>query len=323
MNRRTILLAAAGLAAPAMLRAQSAYPERPIRLIIPWPPGQATDLAGRVVAQSLSERLGQTVVPENRAGAAGMIGADAVAKAAPDGYTLLAASLGPITTAPLVQRTPYDAERDFAAVASFGLSPYVLVTRPGFPAGTLQEFLAAVRASPGKYTYATSGAGAAAHLISLMFHSAAKLEAVHVPFQGSAPGLTAVVAGQEYYSVETLAGTGPLIRQGQLRALGVSLAKGTALAPEIPPLAQAEPGLAGFDVGAWVGMMAPAGTPLPVIDRLSAEVERSMSVPATRERFATIGVEADVRKGVSFTTYLKEQSDKFRKVIQENNIRVD
>ena len=135
MNRRTVLLAAAaGLAAPAILRAQAAYPERPIRLIIPWPPGQATDLAGRVVAQSLSERLGQPVVPENRAGAGGMIGTDAVAKAAPDGHTLLAASLGPITTAPLVQRTPYDAERDFAPVASFGLSPYVLVRGPGFPA---------------------------------------------------------------------------------------------------------------------------------------------------------------------------------------------
>ena len=128
MNRRTVLLAAAGLAAPAILRAQAAYPERPIRLIIPWPPGQATDLAGRVVAQSLSERLGQPVVPENRAGAGGMIGTDAVAKAAPDGYTLLAASLGPITTAQLVQRTPYDAERDFAPVASLSVAKCLLAT---------------------------------------------------------------------------------------------------------------------------------------------------------------------------------------------------
>jgi tripartite-type tricarboxylate transporter receptor subunit TctC len=317
LQRRTLLLATpAILGAAAGARAQQpAWPQRPLRIIIPWPPGQATDLAGRVIAQRLSDQLGQPVVPENRAGAGGMIGTDAVAKAAPDGYTLLAASTGPITTAPLVQRTPYNPERDFAPVASFGLSPYVVVTNPNFPAQTIEEFIRVVRANPGRYTFATSGTGAAAHLITLMFHRAAGLDSVHVPFQGSAPGLTAVVAGQVDYAMETLAGTGPLIRQGRLRALGVSLVNGTSLAPDIPPLSRTE-GLAGF-------MMTPAGTPAPVVERLAVEVERAMTNPEVRERFASIGVEPDVRRGEAFVTYLREQRDAFRRVIEAYNIRLD
>jgi tripartite-type tricarboxylate transporter receptor subunit TctC len=325
VQRRTVLLAslAAGLAAPAAVgQAQPAWPARPIRLIIPWPPGQATDLAGRVIAQRLSEQLGHPVVPENRAGAGGQIGTDAVAKAAPDGYTLLSASLGPVTTSPLVQRTPYVPERDLTAVASFGLSPYVVVTGANFPAKTIEEFLALVRANPGKYTYATSGTGAAAHLISLMFHATGKLDSVHVPFQGSSPGLTAVVAGQVDYAVETLAGTNPLIREDRLRGLAVTLAKGTKLAPQIPPLARL-PGFEGFDVGAWVGLMAPAGTPQPIVDRLGDEVEKAMAAPEVQERFVSISVETMVYRGQAFAAYLKEQSEKFREVIQANNIRLD
>jgi tripartite-type tricarboxylate transporter receptor subunit TctC len=327
MRRRTVLLStlAAGLAAPALgptLARAQAWPARPMRLIVPWPPGQATDLAGRVIAQRLSETLGQAMVPENRAGAGGQIGTDAVAKAAPDGYTLLAASLGPITTSPLVQRTAYNPERDLAAIASFGLSPYIVVTNPNFPAKTIEEFLALVRANPGKYTYATSGTGAAAHLIALMFHAAGKIEGVHVPFQGSAPGLTAVVAGQVDYAIETLAGTNPLIREGRLRPLAVTLAKGTTLAPQIPPLARL-PGFEGFDVGAWVGMMAPAGTPQPVLDRLGDEVEKAMGAPEVKERFVSIAVETMVHRGPAFAAYLRDQREKFREVIQANNLRLD
>ena len=171
MNRRSILLGAAamGVAGAACARpagAQAAYPNRPIRMIVPWPPGQATDLIGRVVGQRVSEQIGQPIVPENRAGAGGMIGTDAAAKAAPDGYTVLMGSTGPITTAPLVQRTPYDPDRDFAPVAMFGVNAYLLTVTNNFPARDMAEFVARLRAEPGKYTYATSGAGAAAHLIT-------------------------------------------------------------------------------------------------------------------------------------------------------------
>jgi tripartite-type tricarboxylate transporter receptor subunit TctC len=323
MHRRTALIAAAGgLALPALGRAQGAYPNRPVRLIIPWPPGQATDLMARVTAQRITEQWGQPMVPENRAGAGGMIGTDLVAKAAPDGYTVLAASTGPIVTAPLVQRTPYDVERDFAPIAMIGLSPYVLIVRKDFPAQTAAEFVARVRAEPGKYTYATSGTGAAAHLITLMFLAAARLDTVHVPFQGSAPGMTAVAGGQVDFAVETLAATGPLFRQGNVRALGVSLENGTDLAPDLPPLARL-PGLAGYDVGAFGGLMVPKATPREVVDRLSAEAQRALAAPDVRERLATIGLQVMPRDAAGLTAFLARHREDFRRVIEANKLRAD
>ena len=321
MNRRTLLLAAPAIL-PGLARTQAPYPTRPVRMVVPWPPGQATDLMARVTGQRISEQWGQAVVPENRAGAGGMIGTDAVAKAAPDGYTLLAASTGPITTAPLVQRTPYDPEKDFAPVAMIGISPYVLAVTPNFPAADASEFLAKVRAAPGKYTYASSGTGAAAHLITLMFLSAARLDTLHIPFQGSGPALTAVVAGQVDFAVDTLAATGPLVRQGALRALGISLAGGSELAPDIPPLETAAD-LPGFDVGAFGGYMLPAGTPEPIIARLAEETGKALAAPEVRQRLAGIGFQAQHRGTAEFTAFLRTHREEFRRVIEANNLRVE
>lgn len=318
LNRRSLL--ALPLASAAY--AQPAWPARPLRIIIPWPPGQATDLIGRILAQALSERLGQPVVPENRAGAGGMIGTDAAAKAAPDGLTLLAASSGPVTVYPLVQRTPYDVARDLAPVALGGLSPYLLVTHADFPARNAAEFLAAVRAAPGRYTFASSGAGATAHLISEYFNARCGLQAVHVPFQGSAPAMTALIAGQVDYSLETAAATMPNIRAGRLRAHGVSLAAGSALAPGIPPLAEVA-GIPGLNLGAWIGLMAPAGTPMPIIERLSAEMMALMATSEVRERFAAAGVEVDPRPAPAFATYLREQTEIFRDAVGRAGIRAE
>ncbi len=325
MKRRSVLLGAAaamGAAAARPAGAQAAYPNRPIRLIIPWPPGQATDLMGRVVSQRVSEQIGQPIVPENRAGAGGMIGTDAAAKAAPDGYTVLMGSTGPITTSPLVQRTPYDPERDFAPVAMFGVSAYVLAVTNRFPARDINEFVARLRAEPGRYTYASSGAGAAAHLITLMMLSRLKVDTVHVPFQGSGPALSAVVGGQVDFAVDTLAATGPLVRQGALRALGISLKDGSVLAPEIPPAA-AHPDLAGFDVGAWGGYLVPTGTSQPVIERLAAECAKALATQEVKERLAATGVEPQPRDTAAFAAHLKQQREAFREVIQANNIRLD
>jgi len=312
------------LALPGLAAAQApaAWPSRPIRLVIPWPPGQATDLAGRVIAQRLAERLGQPVVAENRAGAGGTIGTDAVAKSAPDGYTLLAASSGPYTIAPLLQRLPYDTTRDFAPIAMFGVSPYLLVVKPDFPARTTQEFIAALRARPGHYTFGSSGRAATAHLIIEAFNARAGIEALHVPFAGSAPSMTALLGGQIHYSIETLAATSPLVRQGTLRALGISLAGGSTLAPEAEPFARV-PGLEGFDAGAWVGLAARAGTPAAITDRLAAEVAAAMDDPAVRARFEGIGVEPVRRGGAAFATYLAEQRALFQGIIERQNIRLD
>jgi tripartite-type tricarboxylate transporter receptor subunit TctC len=324
MHRRAALaLMASTLPALKAAQAQTApWPNRPIRIVIPWPPGQATDLAGRVIAQRLSERLGQPVVAENRAGAGGTIGTDAVAKSAPDGYTLLAGSSGPFTIAPLLQRLPYDTARDFAPIAMWGVSPYLLVVKPDFPANTVQEFVALLKARPGHYTFGSSGRAATAHLIIEAFNARAGVEALHVPFPGSAPSMTALIGGQIHYSIETMAATFPLVRQGALKALGISLKDGSTLAPNIVPFARV-PGFEGFDAGAWVGLVARAGTPAPIAERLGQEIALGMADPTVRGRFESIFVEPVPRGPAAFGTYLEEQRALFQGIITRQNIRLD
>ena len=327
MKNITLLVAALVLAGPAdaqqgALATAQGYPNRTVRLVIPWPPGQATDLVGRVLAQKLSELFGQPVVPENRAGAGGMIGTDAVAKAAPDGYTILAASSGPVTINPLLQKAPYDVDRDLVPVANVGMSPYLLVVHPQFPAANAREFIALVRANPGKYSFASSGTGATAHLVAESFNSLSGLQVTHVPYKGSSPALTDVMGGQIAYAIETAAGAMPHVRSGRLKSFGVSLAKGSALTPGIEPLATAA-NLPGFDVGAWLGVMVPAGTPKPVVDRIAAAVETAMQSQEVRERIAGIGVEVDYRRTEEFTRYLKEQQTRFAEIIRKGAIKVD
>lgn len=319
---RAIAVFVAALVFSGAAIAQQGFPNRPLRLVIPWPPGQATDLVGRVLAQKMSEVLGQPVVPDNRAGAGGMIGTDFVAKSAPDGYTMLAGSSGPVTVNPLLQKTAYDVDRDLVPVAKVGLSPYVLVTNPSFPATNAKEFVALVKASPGKYTFASSGTGATAHLIAEWFNALAELKVTHVPYKGSSPAMTDVVAGQVAYALETVAATMPLVRSGRLRGYGISVANPTPLAPGIEPLANSL-GLVGFDVGAWLGVMVPAGTPKPVTDRLASAVETVMKSPETRERLAMVGLEVDYQPTEEFARYLKAQQARFAEIIKKGGIRID
>ena len=319
MRRIVLFIAALALAGSALAQP---YPNRPIRMVIPWPPGQATDLVGRVMAEKLSQIMGQPVVPDNRPGAGGMIGTDFAAKAAPDGYTLLAGSSGPVTVNPLLQKTTYDPERDLIPVAKVGVSPYVLVAHPSFPAANIGEFLVVVRGNPGKYTFASSGTGATAHLISEYFNSLAGIKATHVPYKGSAPALADVIGGQVAYMIETVAATMPLVRSGRLKAYGVSLEKGSALTPGIEPLAVTA-NLPVFDVGAWLGLMVPAGTPKPVIDRLAAAMETGMESSDMRERLSTVGLEVDYRRAEEFARDLKDHRSRFADIIQKGNIKLD
>ena len=302
--------------------AQQNYPNRPLRMVIPWPPGQATDLVGRVIAQRLGEILGYQVIADNRPGAGGMIGTDIVAKAAPDGYTLLAASSGPVTISPLLLKTPYVAERDLAPIANAGFSPYLLVTQPSFAAANAREFVALVRASPGKFTFASSGTGATAHLIGEYFNSAAGIKATHVPYKGSVPALTDVVSGQVSYMLETAAATMPLIRTGRLKAYGVSLARSSVLAPGIPPLASAAD-LPGFEAAAWIGVMVAAGTPKPLADKLTAAVDQVLQSQETRDKMMSVGVEVEYRRIDEMGSYLKMQSARFADIIKKNGIKVE
>ena len=320
MRRITLVISMLALCGAAL--AQQPYPNRPLRMVIPWPPGQATDLVGRVVAQKLGEVLGQPVVAENRAGAGGMTGTDTAAKAPPDGYTLLMASSGPVTINPLLQKTPYDVDRDLVPVARVGLSPYVLVTAPSFPAANARELVALVKANPGKYSFASSGTGATAHLVAEWFNMRAGLTATHVPYKGSAPALTDVAGGQVAYALETVAGTMPLIRANRLRAYGISLGKASALTPGIEPLAKSL-NLPGFDVGAWIGVMVATGTPRAVVDRLSAAMHTVMQSAEVRERLTGVGLEVDYGGADEFAPYLKEQQARFADIIKRGGIKAE
>ena len=316
-----IVFLAAALLCVATAHAQG-YPNRALRMVIPWPPGQATDLVGRLMAQKLSEQLGQPIVVDNKPGAGGTIGTDNAAKSAPDGYTILAASSGPATVSPLLQKVPYDVAKDLVPVRLVGISPYLLVTHPSFPASNAKEFIDLLRANPGKYTFSSSGTGATAHLISEWFNSLAQVKAVHVPYKGSAQSLTDLIAGQVSYSLETLAGTGPHVRAGKLKTYGISFEKGSALAPGVPALAQAA-SMPGFDVGAWLGLMVPAGTPRDIVNRLSSEADKSLQTADTREKLSLIGLEIISRGPDEFAAYLKGESARFAAIIKNGNIKVD
>ena len=316
-----IVFLAAALLCVATAHAQG-YPNRALRMVIPWPPGQATDLVGRLMAQKLSEQLGQPIVVDNKPGAGGTIGTDNAAKSAPDGYTILAASSGPATVSPLLQKVPYDVAKDLVPVRLIGISPYLLVTHPSVPASNAKEFIDLLRANPGKYTFSSSGTGATAHLISEWFNSLAQVKAVHVPYKGSAQSLTDLIAGQISYSLETLAGTGPHVRAGKLKTYGISFEKGSALAPGVPALAQAA-SMPGFDVGAWLGLMVPAGTPRDIVNRLSSEADKSLQTADTREKLSLIGLEIISRGPDEFAAYLKGESARFAAIIKNGNIKVD
>jgi tripartite-type tricarboxylate transporter receptor subunit TctC len=318
---RRILFAVALLLCAAAAQAQG-YPNRALRLVVPWPPGQATDLGGRLIAQKMSEYLGQPIVVDNRPGAGGTIGTDNAVKSPPDGYTILAASSGPATVSPLLQKLPYDVEKQLMPVHLIGVSPYLLVTAPSFPANSAKELVDLIRANPGKYTFASSGTGATAHLICEWFNSLAQLKAVHVPYKGSAQALTDVMTGQVAYSTETLAATGPHVRAGKLKALGISMEKGSALAPGVPPIALAA-GMPGFDVGAWLGLMVPAGTPKEIVARLATEAGKALQNAEVQERLAALGLELIPKGPEDFAAYLKGESARFAAIIKNGNIKLD
>jgi len=298
------------------------YPNRPVRIIVHWPPGQATDIAARVVAEKLQQQLGQPFVADNRPGAGGSIGTDAVAKAVPDGYTLLAASSGPISIMPNLQKVPYDPLKDLQPVSLIALAPFALVTHPSFPAKNAAEFVALVRANPDKYTFSSSGTGATAHLVSELFNSMAGLKARHVPYKGSAPALSDLMGGQIDYTLETVASLAGHIKAGRLKALGVTSGKRTAALPDVPTLAEAA-NIPGYDIGAWIGYAAPPGTPKEVTAKLSAEIAKAMQAPDLRERYLSLGMDPASNTPEEMTSFLRNEQARYGSIIKNANIKVE
>jgi len=301
--------------------AAQSYPSRPVKVIVPWTPGQATDIAARVVAQKLQDALGQAFVIDNKPGAGGSIGSDAVAKSAPDGYTLLAASSGPLSIMPNLQKTPYEALKDFAPISLVASTPFALVTHPSFPASNAREFIALVKASPEKYAFSSSGTGATAHLFTELFNSLAQIQARHVPYKGTAPALTDIMNGQIDYTVETVAATAPHIKAGRLKTFGVSTARRTAALPDVPPLAEAT-GLP-YDVAAWIGYAAPAGTPREVLVRLSGEIQKALQASDLKERMTNIGLDPVSSTPDEMAAFMQRELERYGTIIKNANIRIE
>ncbi|MDB5811356.1 MAG: bug3 [Betaproteobacteria bacterium] len=319
---KRVLLFAAMLVAVSAVYAQQDFPNRPMRMIVPWPPGQAADLVGRVMAQKMGEVLGQQIVIDNRAGAGGMIGTDVAAKATPDGYTLLSASSGPVSINPLLQKTAYDVERELAPVANVCVAPFLLVTVAQFPAQTARDFVALLKANPGKYTFASSGTGATAHMIAEFFNNMAGVQVTHIPYKGSVPALTDVMGGRVAYAFETVSATLPHVKSGRLKTYGISIDRQSALAPGIEPLATAA-GLPGFNAAAWIGVMVTGGTPKAIVDKLGAAAETAIKSSEVQEKLLSVGVEVDYRRPADFGGYLKEQRVRYGDIIRKGNIKLE
>ena len=318
---RQVALLVVGLAFAGSALAQ-AYPNRAVKVVVPWPPGQATDLAARIVAEKLAQSLGQPFIIENKPGAGGQIGTETVVKAAPDGYTLLAASSGPISIMPNLQKVPYDTGKDLAPVSLIAAAPFALVTQPSFPANNAKEFIALLKANPDKYTFSSSGTGATAHMFSELFLSMAQVKARHVPYKGSAPAMTDVINGQISYTIETVAATVGHIKSGRLKTFGVTTARRTAALPDAPPLAEAG-NIPGYDAAAWIGYEAPAGTPRDVLVRLAGEIQKALQAPDLKERYVALGLEPVWNTPDEMVAYKKREAERYAQIIKNANIKIE
>jgi tripartite-type tricarboxylate transporter receptor subunit TctC len=300
------------------------YPDKPIRLVIPFPPGGATDVIGRIMAQELSKTIGQQVVPDNRAGDSGNIGADMVAKSAPDGYTLL---MGALTSHSInsnldKDKIKYNLEKDFTPIAIVGVVPLVFVVNPSVPVKNMKEFIAYAKANPGKLTFASSGAGAPQRLAMEMFRYQLGLDLLHVPYKGSGPAMTDLVGGQVLSMSETVPAALQFIQAGQLRALAVTTNKRISQLPDVPTITEAT-GLPNFDVVSMFGIEAPAGTPKTIIYKLSAEIRSILQRPDVQERMLAAGVYVNYLSPAESSKRITREINMWAKVIKDANIKAD
>jgi tripartite-type tricarboxylate transporter receptor subunit TctC len=302
--------------------AAQGYPNHPIKVLIPWPPGQATDLAARMVSEKLVPVLGQPMVADNRGGAGGTIGTEFASKQPADGYTILAGSSGPISISPSVQKVAYDPTKDFAPISLLAINPFVLVVNPSIPANNVKELIALLRANPGKYSFSSSGSGATSHLMTVLFNSMAKVEAVHVPYKGSSQSVTDVVSGQIAYTIETVPAVSSFIKSGRLRALAVTSAKRSSSMPEVPTIAEAG-SLAGYDMVGWIGFLAPAGTPTTITDRLSAETRKVLQETDIRQKFLGLGLEPAGNTPAEFAEFMRKQNERYGAAVKAGNVKLD
>lgn len=310
----TLLLLAAGQSF-----AQPSYPNKPIRFILPYPPGGSTDTFSRIITQKLSESLGQPVVVDNRPGGNTIIGTEALAKSAPDGYTIgLVASTYAIN--PSLFKLPYDSAKDLTPIIQAGFSSLVLVVHPAMPIKTLKEFLAYAKANPGKLNYGTVGSGSITHLASEMFEDVAGIDTVSVPYKGTALMLTDLIGGQLNYALDTPVTSIPHLKSGKLRGIAVASPKRSPAMPDIPTMAEA--GLP-FEVVAWLGIIAPAGTPKEIVNKLNAEINHILQLPDVRERLAISALEPGGGTPEQFAAIIKADLARWPGIVKKANVKVE
>jgi tripartite-type tricarboxylate transporter receptor subunit TctC len=298
------------------------YPTRPIHIVVPSSPGAGvTDIMARLVGQHLSARIGQQIVIDNRPGASGILGSEVVSRAAPDGYTLLVANVSLVVNPFLYPKMPYDPLKDFVPVTMINSAPLLLVVHPSIPAKSVTELIAFAMSHPGQLNYGSGGLGSTPYLAAELFKSLAGIDVVHVPYKGGAPALSDLVGGQLTFMIENMPGTMPYAKAGNLRALAITSPQRTELAPELPTMAEA--GVPGYEISGWNGLFAAKGTPPDIVARLHSEVTKILRTPEVRQELATLGAEPVGDTPDEFAAFLRADTARWGKIIQEKGIRSD
>ncbi|MEO9137221.1 MAG: tripartite tricarboxylate transporter substrate binding protein [Casimicrobiaceae bacterium] len=298
------------------------FPTKAVKLIVPFPAGGPLDATGRAIAQKLTEAWGQSVIVENKPGAGGNIGADLVAKSPPDGYTVVMGALSTHAVNPsLYPKMPYDAQKDFAPITLVAITPNVLVVNPSLPVHSVKELIAYAKAHPGKLSFGSGSIGSAGHLAGELFNVDAGTDMVHVPYKGAAPAMQALLAGDTQLMFDNLASATAQVKAGKLRALAVTTAQRSKLAPDLPTMAEA--GLPGFDISTWFGLLAPAGTPPDVIAKWNADVTKILSAPEMRDRLAAQGAEAAPDTPAEFARFIASELTKYARIVKTSGAKVD
>lgn len=312
-------LAALALAAFATNAAAQDYPTRTVRLVVPLTAGSGADIAGRIVAKHLSEAWKQPVIVENRPGAGGQIGTQAVVQSAPDGYTLLVQSASHAANPAIYKSLAYDPTKDLVDVAILGITPYAMVVQKGGPYPTVKALVEAAKAKPGEIPFASAGVGSSTHLAAEYFAQVAGVKMLHVPYKGSPEAIQDAMTGRSSFYMAPINTVVGQLKEGRLSALGVSTVKRAEVMPEVPPLA--EQGLAGFDISLWFGVWAPAGTPPAIVNKVNAQVAQALQSPEVREQFARLGITPSPMKPEEFGRFVREQIDTYRRIVRQANIQ--
>jgi tripartite-type tricarboxylate transporter receptor subunit TctC len=318
--RLAMLGAFLALASPAAL--SQPFPAKPVKLVIPFPPGGSLDNVGRLLAQKISESWGQPIVVENRPGAGGNVGADAVAKSPADGYTVVMGALSTHAVNPsLYPKMPYDAVKDFAPISLVAITPNVLVVNSGLPVNSLKELIAYAKANPGKVNFGSGSNGSAGHLAGELFKVDTGTDVAHIPFKGGAPATQALLAGDTQFMFDNLANAMAQLKGGKIKAIAVTTAQRSKLAPELPTMAEA--GMPGFDISTWFGILAPAGTPSEVVTKWNAELVKALNAPDVREKMMAQGAEPAPMTPADFASFIAREREKYARIIKASGAKVD